>query len=431
MSQLLTPVNGGAIPEVQTTTSTTRLNVLSTQYVEVNGLQSRPTEWVFEGRPIYRRLPATAETYQIDFFNIVKESNILSNNVTLTGIEKVGYVYVPYGESINGAFSGEVVASDSKKDILIKASAIVWEYGKNVEPPAIINLRTLDVGNGRYDLAYQLIYDDSPQNELYSVEDFALTGLPLAIESSTDSVVGWRYVATNAFLNQSELFWSNQDTFFPSYAQPAEAYLQWQSSLPQAYSKLVLRLPSGGTYTGTATLCYTDGSDLSEVQTVSLSTDTDGGFFEFSVDTPILQNGWRVVFSSPTVSITSITVSGLITLLQPLATATPRSVLVMYPSGTLPPEVENSQGKKIKAAYCMLAIVEVDSDFTLVDIQDVRSIIHRDYVPVADWLTKPFDEDLINLYEQVSNYSSLWMAPPSALKQEYVNLSSDQISVEV
>lgn len=431
MSQLLTPVNGGAIPEVQTTTTTPRLKVLSPQYIEVNGLESRPTEWIPEGRPIYRRLPATAETYQIDFFNIVNESNILSNNVTLRGIDKVGYVYVPYGQSINGAFSSEVVASDSKKDIFVKAGAIVWEYGKSIEPPSIINLKTLDVGSGRYDLAYQLVYDDSPQNELYSVNDFALTGLPLTITSSTDNVVGWRYGAINAFLNNSDLFWSNEDTFFTSSSQPEVSFLQWESSLPQGYSQLILRLPSGGSYTGTATLSYVSGSDFSEVQTVSLSSDSEGGFFEFKFETPVLQNGWRVTFSSLAVSITSITVSGIVTLVQPLATTSPRSALVLYPSGTLPTMVENSQGKAIKPAYCMLAIVEVDSDFTLTDIQDARSIIHRDYVPVADWLTKPFDEDLINLYEQVSNYSSLWMAPPSSLKQEYANLASDQISVEV
>jgi hypothetical protein len=50
---------------------------------------------------------------------------------------------------------------------------------------------------------------------------------------------------------------------------------------------------------------------------------------------------------------------------------------------------------------------------------------------VANWLTTPFDEDLINLYEQVSDYDSLWMAPFSCMKQEYAKLSTDQITVEV
>jgi hypothetical protein len=38
---------------------------------------------------------------------------------------------------------------------------------------------------------------------------------------------------------------------------------------------------------------------------------------------------------------------------------------------------------------------------------------------------------LINLYEQVSDYDSLWMAPFSCMKQEYSKLYTDQITVEV
>jgi len=91
--------------------------------------------------------------------------------------------------------------------------------------------------------------------------------------------------------------------------------------------------------------------------------------------------------------------------------------------------VENSQGEEIKATYAKLAEVDVGNAFNVIDINDTREIIRRDYVPVANWLTTPFDRDLINLYEQVSGYSLLWMAPPTCLKQELVNLDSYQITV--
>jgi hypothetical protein len=430
MSQQLTPINGGVVPEVQTTTAPSRLNVLSPQYTQVKGLESRPTEWVPQGRPIYRRLPGTAETYQVDFFNIVNESNILGNTFVKGGIEEVGYVYVPYGVSINGPYSAEVVASDTKKDLLIKSGAIVWERGKVEVLPTIVNLEVLDVLSGKYEIAYQLVYDDSPIPHLYEVSDFSLTGLPLNITSSVDAVIGWRYPAVNAFLNTSSNFWANEDTYFPSYAQPTTAYLQWESELTQAYKTVTLRCPSGTAYTGTASLSYVSGSVLVPVSTVSVSSDTTGQFFEFQIDKPDLQVGWRVTFSSNTVSVQSITVSGAVTLLESQAALSPRAALVMYPVGTLPPVVTNSQGKQIPAAYCTLAEVDVNSNFTLTDIRDTRSIIHRDFVPVADWLTAPFDEDLINLYEQVSEYTPLWMAPPSCMKQEYEKLSTDQVMVE-
>jgi hypothetical protein len=103
----------------------------------------------------------------------------------------------------------------------------------------------------------------------------------------------------------------------------------------------------------------------------------------------------------------------------------------MYPTGTLPKTVVNASGQSVTATYCPLAQVDINSKYTVELIRDVRYIIHRDYAPVADWLTKPFDDDLINLYEQVEAYTPLWMAPPSAMRQEYAALSEDQITVEV
>jgi len=101
----------------------------------------------------------------------------------------------------------------------------------------------------------------------------------------------------------------------------------------------------------------------------------------------------------------------------------------MYPSGTLPETVTNSQGEEIKATYATLAEVDVGNNHNVTKLTDTRQIIRRDYVPVANWLTTPFDRDLIDLYEQVSGYSSLWMAPPSCLKQELIDLESYQITV--
>jgi hypothetical protein len=85
MSQQLIPIDGG-VQEVVTSTSQSRLNVLSQQYVIAKHLESRPTEWVPFGRPIYRRLPATSETYQIDFFNIVPAAN----TAVTAEVQKIG-----------------------------------------------------------------------------------------------------------------------------------------------------------------------------------------------------------------------------------------------------------------------------------------------------------------------------------------------------
>jgi len=415
MSQLLTPTGNGITPEVQTTLQSSRINLLSPQYIEAKNLESRPTEWVPGGRPIYRRLPAISETYQIDFFNIVPESNVGPGY-----IEEIGYVFVPWGESALGSSSVLVSVSESKRDLIISSGNLVWKQGKTFVYPALINLEVLDVLNGKYDLAYQLIYNDEPLPYQYSVTDFALTGLPLTITASTDSITGWRYPAVNAFLDTTTLNWSTEDSYYPSYAQPTSSYIQWDSALAQSYTSITLRCPTGTAYTGTATLYYVNNGVLSEVTSTEVSSDTTGQYFTLNITEQVLQTGWRAEFSSIKVSIQSITVTGVITLLEKPSVLVPRASLVLYPSGTLP----------VGETFCSLAEITVNNEFQVTKLKDTREIIRRDYTPVADWLTKPFDTDLINLYEEVSTYPTTWMNPPTAMKQEYVELTQYQVTVE-
>jgi hypothetical protein len=424
MSQQLVPINGG-VQEIQTTTLENRLLVLSPQYISANNLESRPTEWVPEGRPIYRRLPGMSDTYQIDFFNV---SPSFTPGVP-DKIQEIGFVYVPWGIGDNSPNTLRVVAAETNKTLLIQSGNIVWKYGTNNVLPVILDLQSVDVLAGKYYLGYQLVYDDSPEQNLYAVEDFLLSGQPLDITSSTDAVPGWRYPAVNAFLTTSAI-WQNKDTFFPTSSQPGPAYIQWVSDLTSAYSKITLRCPTGTAYTGTATLSYVTTAGNAVVSTVPVSSEKSSQYFEFDIATPSYQTGWLVEFSSLDVAIEKITVTGVISQITLKVSPSTRCVLVMYPVGTVPNTIINSSGYEIPATYCDLAVIEVGTTFNILSINEARKIIRRDYVPVADWLTKPFDEDLINLYEQVTDYRPLWMTPPSAMKQEYAALSKNQINVE-
>lgn len=426
MSQQLIPTTGGT-EVVQTTTTQTRLNALSPQYIQAKGLESRPTEWVAGGRPIYRRLPAISETYQIDFFNVVPLAN--STGFDLAH-EDVGFVYIPWGESIHGPTSTEIISSDDHSTILIKAGNIVWQYGTNPVRPAIINLEELDIESGSYTVAYRLIYDDSPVENLYLVENFALTGSPLTITSSTDSVIGWRYPAENSFLNTAGTFWKNQDSLFPAYAQPTESFIQWTSTLAAAFTQITLRCPSGTAYTGTAALSYVTDGVISPVRTTSIASDETGQFFQFDVSNATFQTGWKVEWSSLDMAIESVTVTGSVTRLTKPTESSTECVLVIYPEDSLPLTVQNSLGEDIPAAYCLLANIDVNNKYQLTDIRDRRYIVHRDYTPVADWLTLPFDQDLIDLYEIVKKYEVTWLEPKNCMKQEYAALTKTDIVIE-
>jgi len=437
MSQQLFPVNGG-VQTLQTTAQAGGINTLSVQYIAVKGLENRPTEWVVAGRPIYRRLPAVSDTYQINFFDVVPVTNTA---IQLNETQDVGYVYIPWGEGIFGPISLEVVSSDSREDLIIKSGKVVWKYGTTEVPPAIVNLKELDFGIGRYLVAYQLVFDDSPVENYYAVENYALTGTNLILSSSTDTVIGWRYPAVNSFLN-STTYWSNSDTYFPSYAQPSSAFLQWvnneffkssntspETPLYSAYSKVTLRCPTGSTYSGTATFSYVLDSVVTEIAEEPILADADGQYFEFNITAPSFQTGWRVDFSDLNMKVQAITISGVVTKITQQAEPSTRCALSIYPENAVPTVVSNSRGDEIPATYCNLAFFDVDVDYKLLDIRDVRPIVHTEYKPVADWLTVPFDEDLIDLYEQVKSYPVLWMNPEVCVKQEYAALEKYGIEV--
>lgn len=416
MSQQFIPIDGG-VQTLTTTTTTPRINVLSEQYIKVNHLEKRPTEWVPDGRPIYRRLPSVSQTYQINF----EEDNSL------------GYVYIPWGEGLYGPASLEVVASDSAEDLIVKSGNLVWAYGTNPEPPLIINLKELEIGSGKYFVAYRLVFDNAPVSTRYYVSDQSLSGFDLNVSSSTNNIPGWRYPAINGFLNSTFKMWSNYDSYFPDYAQPTESFIQWQSNYvfegfyqSMALTRAVLRCPPNTAFTGTATLSFVGNSDSAVLVEAPISSDSDGQYFDLQVPEFIRNEfnyAYRVDFSDLKMSIQQIRVTGAVRKGASLSEPYTQSALAIYPENAVPTTYTNSLGDVVPMAYCPLATIDVGNDYKLENIKDIRQIVRRDYTPVANWLTKPFDESLINLYEQISAYPELWMSPRNCMKQEYAALT--------
>lgn len=437
MSQQLVSMTGG-VSKVETSATSKAPLVLSTQFIDANNLHSRPTEWVPGGRPIYRRLPASSETYQIDFFYVVDAANTATQDVE----QDIGYVYVPWGESIDGAKSMRVSSSANKQDLIIQSGNIVWKYGTNPTIPVLVNLKEIGVTSGKYTVAYELLYDDSPVLNQYEVTDFSLSGYPLVITSDTDNSPGWRYLAENAFLTTGAV-WRNQDTLLPSYVQPTSTYLAWESELPSAYSKVTLTCPSDFVCPANvyAQLSYREENNWAVEIRSYVKRSSTGFYFEINPDKVIFMNGWKVEWYQGDIEdlnpapyldmvVQSVSVSGTVTLPTKPSNPSTRAALVMYPENLLPATVTNSSNEQVAATYCPLANVDVNNNYEVISIRDLRYVIHRDYQPVSDWLTKPFDDDLISLYEQVKGYSTVWMSPTECLKQEYLGLGKELIVIE-
>jgi len=422
MSQLLTPVNGG-VEVVQTALTQPELRVLSRQFKMVNNLESRPTQWVPQGRPIYRRLPAVSETYQVDFF----------------ADGEIGYVYTPWGQSTAGPYSLSVESTSNKKELSIQGGEIVWKYGSNPVYPALVDLEQLGVANGRYLVAYELIYDNRRSAMQYSVKDFALTGYPIGLYSSTSQIPGWKNREENAFLNTDDLYWSNFDNSFTAYPQPTSAFLSWSTPNPAALSQITLRQPSGVAidFLSVARLEVLEQGQWFFVSESTVGADEQSSFYRFEISNPSFVSGWRVTWVNPyipsqipKVYIQGVNVTGIITLPRKMSGPQTYASLVMYPENQVPEVTVNSAGVEIPAVYCNLAYVEVNNVFEITSVEDARYIIHRDYKPVASWLTDFWDNNLVNLYEQVKFFPETWMSPETCLVQEYAGLSQYGVLTE-
>lgn len=421
MSQLLNPIDGGRETIVVNGQSTQGV-FFSKQYTEVKGLTPAPTEWVKGRRPIYDRLPAASERYKVDF-----------------GLdEDTAYPYIPIGQGITGPTSMVVQASGENKYLTIQSGKIAWKYGTIPVDPVLMDLELIGMGSARYLIAYQLYYDDSPIQAQYEVSDFSLSGFRMDVQSNTDTILGWRYTPQYAFMGERQLYWSNYDPFFPSYSEGAE--LSWQLPYPCTFNRIVLKCPPKSTYTGTATLYYMSCSDSESNefcsdpvwnfwQSVQVSSQDGIQVYDFTIENSFPCKGWRVEWSDPKVSIQDINVSGLVTLEKKPATLTTNYALVAYPINAIPDKFTNSLGEEVPLILCKLAYADINSAFTVTNIQDIREIVFNSFEPVAEWLTRPWDESLMNIYDQISNYSESWMSPALAMKSEYKNL--EKINVEV
>ena len=95
----------------------------------------------------------------------------------------------------------------------------------------------------------------------------------------------------------------------------------------------------------------------------------------------------------------------------------------------MPSSFKNSLGEDVPLIFCSLGYVDVNSQSLVESITDTRQIVNIGFEPVSEWLTRPWDDNLMQNFQQVSAYSELWMNPQVAMKQEYLALSADSIEI--
>ena len=440
MSQDLTPVANssgvvGVSPQLNTSIITNRAKILSGQLKTVSGLKTGLTQWGPGGRPIYGRLPAASEQYQLNFF---EEGGR-------------GYVLIPRGSDQFGPGSLYVNQSEDRDVLLIEDGVIVWEEGTTPVYKTFVDLRQLGVLDGRYLICYQLIYDDAPEPLPFQVSDYCLAGLDFdvrdsasaAFENSGDIANPWPFPGINLFAtSESDLKWQNFIDVFntspgfqagvkpgvPDYEQPLLSWVEWSSVYPWKLDKIRVRTSLVSNVPDCTLLLRSQDNPAAwdVIQTNPAVRDSEGFYWEFETDySP--QTEWRLEWPIETkISAERLTVSGLIYIPAKPTTPRARAQLAIYPTNVVPED----------ESLCRLAVISVDNyqipyrpNGELFK-DDVREIINRDYEPVADWLTLFWDRQLIDLWRDVKAYSSGYMAPPTLLKTSYLKLAEYGIIVE-
>jgi hypothetical protein len=416
MSQTLIPLDGGAL-NIEVSSQTSGV-FLSQQYIEAKGLQSRPTEWLTSGRPIYDRLPSASETYKLFY----------------SSEENEAFVYIPLGESRTGRTSLNVTSSSEGKFLVVQAGNVVWKDGTIPLDPVIINLEEIGMWNSKYLLTYQIYSSRAPRTYQYEANSYSLSGMRMFVESGTDTVLGWRYTPDFAFIGRESRPWKNYDGVFPEYT--GDSYLSWQTPYPCSFSRIVVRCPKYEPAPERAFLDFLSCPNPNEegeycenpewvfqFESV-LKEDNDGKIYEFVIPEPTFGTGWRLSWSGPKVSVYSVLVDGILTLEEEPSAPVTVCQLAAYPVNSSPKFIELPNGDSVEPVYCDLAYVQIDNSFTVTEISDLRKTVSKDFSPVADWLTLPWDENLKGMFDQVNNYTELWLNPTTAMKGEYGELSS-------
>ena len=440
MSQNLTPVPSstgvvGISPQLTTTVNPQRVKLLSEQYKQAKGLRAQPTEWNPVGRPIYGRLPAASEQYQLDFFEEGGK----------------GYVLIPRGNDQFGPGSLYVNQSENRDVLLIEDGVIVWEEGTTPIYKTFVDFREVGVEDGRYLICYQLIYDDAPEPLPFQVEDYCLAGLDFNANDSSsenfrrsdDVADPWPFPGINLFAQASDdLNWQNFIDLvnrtpgaqagikpgMPDYEQPVASWVEWESALPWKLNTIKIRTDAVENVPACSLSVASSDSDepWELVQQQEAKRDGTGFYWEFQTDL-VPQKKWRLDWGfNVRTSATQLTVSGLLYIATKPTAPRPRAQLAIYPTNLVPED----------ESLCRLAIISVDNyqipyrpNGELFK-DDIREIISRDYEPIADWLTQYWDEQLVSLWEDVKEFTPRFMAPPTLLGYSYLSLEKVGISID-
>jgi hypothetical protein len=402
MTEVLPQSQLGPVIAIPAVTGLSRFDIISDTAREVKRLKPVPTVWGrSSGRPIYDRLPGASEGYRLDYF----------------GDEKIGLVYIdPQFGTLSGPGSLEVGRlSDNGSILVIQSGTITWSFGQIPTTGLAIDLRSI-VADGVQDGVYQVgYYLDYTQPEdvgyvLYKVTDYSLSNTPSVYAASSEANY---FPVEFAFSEIDDGSW-RPDEFGDAgdYENGSSVFIDFTTPVTAEEFKL------GGSQISDAR-CALYSSEDAIVWSLDAQSFFDGSWrLNVSRDTPARY--WKFYFWNGKAEVTNILYSGeaLFPNQRPSG-----------PISTAEPFFEDDEFAEIDRPYILLAKVEVKNQ-QVVNVEDLRRQTSTKYEPVAKWLTDFQDRSLRSLITDISDYSSRYMAPPTAAEDMYLELSSETFLLE-
>lgn len=384
--------------------------VATEEALRVTNKEPINTVWAWStGRPIYDRLPAVAGSYQQDYRTVYERDQ-----------QDQAFVYLepPFQSGIGpGSLEPSKQLNDFKV-LQFQNGEITWSAGTLKVDRYQINTGILNNGLGLQDGAYQagyLLSATQPAPPAYvtvPVED-SLLGLAQIGFAASDQWPG--HPAKNA-LTGPDLpgsWWPREFSIAGDYSEGSWYVLDFYNS-GQATSFAVEGDPSMPA-TAYCSLYSSDDAIIWYKQDQQLPTENKY-FFQ---DTMELKRYQKFFFWGRS-NRNNIPLKANIETIRFSGDLGVPNYTSITPSPFAEPYIDDLY-EAIDQDYLLVCTFNIRKG-VIEGLQDQRQFIYRDYQPVAEWLTTFQDTSLKCLFDDVVNYSTKSMAPPTSCYNYYEEL---------
>jgi len=379
--------------------------VASEEALAVLNKKPVPTVWGRPtGLPVYDRLPGISQAYKIE-----------------AGPDSA-YVYIaPNFQTRVGPGSLQPLRSNSNGSLFfMENGTITWSYGQVEVPSIAVDVSALNNGaglpDGQYKAGYLMDYSvpKEPTRAFAYQENELLSEAYVAYAAGRDLIHHEDFEALSE--DVARAWWSNEDADAGTYKTGAWYVLDFKE--PVWPERIQFIGQPGEEATASLAVYYSDDAIIWTKQT---QTEPANGTWTFqnSATTGIKKRYWRFFWWDGKVTVGNILYTG---------EALYEDARKNGPVSLAEPFIDDLF-EEIEDVHLLVATFEV-KNFEVLSIVDQRRFIQRKYEPVAQWLTSFEDLMLRCYFEDVEQYASLYMAPPTADYHFYNELDTNACSGE-